>query len=235
MNISPRLITDGLIFCVDGADRNSLLTSSPVSWKDLVNQNNGAITGASFNSSAGGCLSFNGTANSTYVTVTDATVLRPANFTISIWVKFNALTAYSALTAKAQNGPPWANPYASYILRLTGTGGGIEFFIGASGSGNFTYGTADYTFNTTSWFNVVFYYDSTNAYIDINDSTILTTPCTRVINYTSNPIIIGAEAGSSAASEVLNGLIGHFSMYNRSLTKLERSNNYITLKSRFGR
>ena len=58
----PKTTTNGLIFCVDAADKNSY-PGTGTTWTDLSgNANNGTLTnGPTFNGSNGGVIVFDGT------------------------------------------------------------------------------------------------------------------------------------------------------------------------------
>ena len=57
---SPRIITDGLVLCLDAANRQSYPGSGTV-WTDLAGSNNGTLTnGPTFSSANGGSIVFDG-------------------------------------------------------------------------------------------------------------------------------------------------------------------------------
>src|SRR6056300_1518693 len=56
----PRIVTKGLVVCLDAGDRKSY-SGSGTTWKDRATQNNGTLyNGPTFNSTNGGLLSFDG-------------------------------------------------------------------------------------------------------------------------------------------------------------------------------
>ena len=59
---SPRIVTDGLVFCVDAANKRSY-PGVGTTWTDLTaNKNNGTLTnGPTFDSANGGSIVFDGT------------------------------------------------------------------------------------------------------------------------------------------------------------------------------
>jgi hypothetical protein len=57
---SPKIITDGLVLCLDAGDKKSY-SGSGTTWTDRSSQNNGTLyNGPTFDSSKGGLLSFDG-------------------------------------------------------------------------------------------------------------------------------------------------------------------------------
>jgi len=83
---SPRIITDGLVLCLDAGNPKSY-PGSGTTWTDLSgNGNNGTLTnGPTYNSGNLGSLVFDGVND--YVNLGDLDL--PAPFTLSIWFKGN--------------------------------------------------------------------------------------------------------------------------------------------------
>jgi hypothetical protein len=60
-SVQPRLVTNGLVMCLDAGNRKSYVSGSST-WVDLSGNNNGTLTnGPTFNSSNGGNVVFDGT------------------------------------------------------------------------------------------------------------------------------------------------------------------------------
>ena len=58
---SPRIVTDGLVLCVDAASKRSY-PGTGTTWTDLKGGNNGTLTnGPTFSSANGGSVVFDGT------------------------------------------------------------------------------------------------------------------------------------------------------------------------------
>ena len=84
---SPRIITDGLVLCLDAANKQSYPGSGTV-WTDLAGSNNGALTnGPTFNSANAGSIVFDGVDDYFTTGTTPNELLGNPNFTISMWVK----------------------------------------------------------------------------------------------------------------------------------------------------
>jgi len=81
--------TKGLSFYVDAAYKKSY-PGSGTTWFDLAGSNNGTMTnGASFDSTGGGCINFDGTND--YVTLGNDTSLELQNLSISAWFNLDTL------------------------------------------------------------------------------------------------------------------------------------------------
>jgi hypothetical protein len=82
---SPRIITDGLVLCLDVGNTKSY-PGSGTTWTDISrNSNNGTLSGPTFSSTNGGVLSFDGTNDS--VSVSRNVILEPQTISVSWWVK----------------------------------------------------------------------------------------------------------------------------------------------------
>ena len=79
----PDIITDGLIFCLDAASKNSY-PGSGATWTDLIGGVNVTLSGnCSFSELHGGCIDFDGTND--FGTFTHP-ALGTESFTIEVWV-----------------------------------------------------------------------------------------------------------------------------------------------------
>jgi len=87
---SPKIITDGLVFAVDAANKKSY-PGSGTTWTDLVDSNNGTLTnGPTYDSANGGSIVFDG-AND-YVAIAEGGMSFPdtnADFTLEVVVSTN--------------------------------------------------------------------------------------------------------------------------------------------------
>ena len=88
----PNIVTDGLVLCLDAADKNSY-PGSGTTWSDLSGNNlNGTITNATFSSTAGGgTLVFDGSGD--YVILPASSILDIQDMTMCSW---NYSTEYDA-------------------------------------------------------------------------------------------------------------------------------------------
>ena len=95
-NYGPRIVTDGLICCLDAADRNSY-PGSGSTWYDLSgNGHHGTLNQPDFSSVNGGAFTFNNSTDLVEVSSFVATTLNQS--TIIAWVKdTSADTNYRAI------------------------------------------------------------------------------------------------------------------------------------------
>ena len=82
---SPRIVTDGLVFCVDAGDKMSY-PGAGTTWTDLSkNRNNGTLTnGPTFNSANGGSISLDG--SNDYISVGSFNEDSSQDLSVMVWV-----------------------------------------------------------------------------------------------------------------------------------------------------
>jgi hypothetical protein len=107
---SPRIITDGLVLCLDAGNPKSY-PGSGTTWTDLSGRgNNGTLNGATYSGSNGGNISFDGTDD--YATVSAFTY---TPYCLDFWV-YNK----TQITANdGSMGGPGAQPYQTLFRNLT--------------------------------------------------------------------------------------------------------------------
>ena len=230
MNYGPKAVTNGLVLCLDAADKNSY-PGTGTSWNDLSgNNNNGILTnGPIFNSANAGAISFDGTDD--YVSITNSSTVNPNNgsFSIMAWVNSdpsNGGDGWDLWVAKRSTG---TNGY--YIGALAGSG--MRFVIGNNVDSRTD--TAFIGFVSNTWTMVTAILDrtaNTQTIIRNNfDESASTTPSGGTYSNTAN-LNIGADF--NGGNYQVNGRIASVRLYNRAITSLEVLQNYNAQKTRFG-
>ena len=228
------IVDSSLVLWLDAAQTTSY-PGTGTTWTDLSgNGNNGTLTsGPTYNASNGGSIRFNGNGSGNYVSASDSVSLRPTNITVCTWAKFNSFNSTNTgVIVKPQNstvGGGWTNPYLSWMIRVEGTGTIFDVSIGSS-SVYYPAGSA-YSFSTNTWYLLTLTYDGTNLKGYVNTSLISSSSPGAVINYTVNPIQIGAM---NSSLEYLNGYVSDTMIYNRALTADEITTNFNALRGRYG-
>jgi hypothetical protein len=229
---SPKLVTSGLVFCVDAANKVSY-PGSGTSWYDLSGNNyNGTLTnGPTFSNANGGSIVFDGVDD--YVNVSSAQSLNPGtnSFTIDYWCKINSSYASCALEARGTG-----NLYG-FLAVAYYPGGYMSLLLnGANDPSQNIYltTTTPIQFNVWNYQSIVvdrstqqiiFYYNGyqTGNKVNITD--------TGTIDPGSGYIYwIGGDLGGSP----MNGNIPILKQYNRALSATEVLQNYNATKTRFG-
>ena len=226
----PRIVTNGLVFCVDAADANSY-AGSGTTWNDLSgNGNNGTLTnGPTFSSANRGSIVFDA--------VNDKIT---SNFSFSPNVTDGL--SFSIIMSPDSNNTSWAQSYR-YILGLSNsnnqhygvlveatTGKGIRMDVPNNIGTRYGYDTntnitgGQTYFVCCTWANSIF-----NVYL----SGRLTTTGTAV-SYTPAPITsINIGCNHFGSDKFWGGNIYCVQIYNRALSATEVAQNYNATKGRY--
>ena len=242
-NYSPKIVTDGLVFAVDAANKKSYLGSG-TTWSDLAGSKDSTLTnGPTFDSGDGGSIVFDGTDD--YSIITGGTTLpyNRSNFSIEAWCNFpNAHTGWrSGIVTRHTSGGGTNNEFFLGVANSSGPSP-FSFTIqspqnsgGYRGNGQFKIeGTVNY--NTNTWYQVVGTFDGSigTSRLYVTGSLIgsnTTFNDTSVKDANRNWRIAGFDLGTSYST---NLKVAAVKIYNKTLTSQEVLQNYNVLKSRFG-
>ena len=208
----PRIVTDGLVLCLDAADRNSYPLSGDI-WYDLSgNGNNGTISGATY-SDSNKCFNYDGTD----ATVTTA-ISSPTVRTVFIVFRRNGTQTGSAslLIGKRSGGCYSSALYLNYTTALRAYSAGPEVAVTS---------VADNT-----WYHIAVVAKvsgGTDFYVNGNYSSGFST------NFNCNGML--ENIGSSCnASGSLKGDITLVTAYSIEFSADQIKQNYNATKGRFG-
>ena len=103
-----KIVTDGLVLCLDAADLNSYPTTG-TTWFDLAGSNNGTLTnGPTFSGTgASSSIVFDGVDDYVSVSGNDSTNL-PGDYTVEIWVNTESIStspSVKVITSKWSTDP----------------------------------------------------------------------------------------------------------------------------------
>ena len=218
----PKIVTDGLVLCLDAANRKSY-PGSGTAWTDLSGQgNNGTLTnGPTFDANNAGSIVFDGTNDSVRcagsITVTEATFI--------VWLRRNGNQG----------------TYDVIILaRPVGGGSGMNFR--SSAMIGYHWNNAANTWGWTNslltpdltWCMCAISVSSSSATAYLCQSTGITS-ATNVVSHSSttlSDIRLGEDSGFD--SRYFNGNIAQASIYNRALSASEIQQNFNATRYRFG-
>jgi hypothetical protein len=237
---SPRIVTDGLVLCLDAANPQSY-PGSGTSWADLSgNGNTGTlINGPTFNSGNSGSIVFDG--SNDYVNCGNSTTLQLTSaITIDIWLKVDTASNFTTAAAKS-NGAT-----GGWTIQLRSLVNEWRFWVnfGVSVLGNGTnngwyYASYPKNWDDNRWHNFVGIWDgdikTVKVYVDgiqgtFNAGGNPSGESNNIGNYNGN-VVIGSETGGN---NPFDGNISSFKSYNRALSASEVLQNYEAVKSRFG-
>jgi len=229
----PKIITDGLILCLDAADKKSY-SGSGTTWYDRSGDNidGTLINDLAFSTDAGGCLDFDGV---------DDYVQRAQGFqignvrqkTLEVWLKDWGNGAVLSRTEHANN-YKWQDHFRAASAFMSGSGYGTRYSFPAGGA------------ETAGW----------HHWVDVCDEDLTAT--NRVKRYIDGVLISSTsqatDDGSSfydgsdlyldigmmdygqggGASNFFDGKIAVVRIYNFALSQSQARANFNAMKSRFG-
>lgn len=232
---NPRIVTDGLVFCLDAGNVKSYPGSGTV-WTDLSGYgNNGTLTnGPTYSSINGGYIEFDG--DNDYVdlgTISTSNVLQMndpsgGGLTVSWWGYFDDTGDNFQRIFDKSNGGLASNGWALYSST---TGSNVTTL--SLGSGGTTDQAISNSYLTSIWQNwCVTWQKSSGTYVTylngVQDAT-----GTRTWNIPS--VQTNARIGSwnHSTGREYNGKIASFKIYNKVLTSSEVQQNFNALRGRF--
>jgi len=230
-SITTEIITDGLVFNMDAANRASY-PKTGTTITETINSVAGTFNGSTFVNEDNGVINFDGTDD--YIDFDD--ILDLGVLSVSMWINCDVYNSgRQFLFGK------WKNSHRAYalVLNQSGTSAGsitsqISIDGGFSNAGLATdSGVID---ANDTWFNVGFTHDGTNLKTYVNG--VLGATVTIGGAYTSGTahVAIGTILFSNDTSPLnpFNGQIANTHVYNRALSASEVLHNYNALKGRFG-
>ena len=231
-NYSPRIITEGLVLCLDAANTRSYPTTGTI-WSDLSrNSNNGTlINGPTFNSSNGGSIVFDGINDYVFK---DSPVNVGNNFSVSAWIKPSNIATRNAIVG---NSYPYSGRIGFLLTTATGYNSNLNTFFLTIGQDASYRIAANNSLTLNQWNHVsavvlngggsiLLYKDGVETQYRISSLS------SGTILYTANQFYVGARY--STGFEPFRGDIAQVSIYNRALSAQEVLQNYNATKSRFG-
>jgi hypothetical protein len=222
-NNGPRIVTNGLVLCLDAANRKSYPASGTV-WNDLSsNNNNGTLTnGPTYNSSNGGSIVFDGLDDGIdcgTVSVFDIN----SNFTICAMIRPIGFGG-GGLGRVVDKGTINTGGYVLYVTSPNS----FVFQIGRSTGGSTITATNAVILNEWQYFAATL--TNTTLTIYKNGLVINTTPTSPATSTVKN-FFIGNRA--TTFDRGFAGNIGIISFYDRVLSSAEILQNYNAIKGRF--
>lgn len=231
----PSIVRDGLVLCLDAKDPNSYPGSGSI-WYDLTpNQQNGSLSGVTFNSA--GYFDFDGTDDVVGPSTFDYDDSGGA-FTVCAWVNPDSLSntsSYSAIINRSGSD----HIFSLYMNKSAASSnvGDMSAWIFDNGgtlrqhsaSGNCILNVSEWNFCVWRWQdNFGFVFDLFNS-----DGQVTQTASSSYVSRkdSTSQFTIGRWKNGDF---YLNGQMGCVNLYNRKLSNAEVLQNYNSFKSRFG-
>lgn len=246
---NPSIVRDGLVLYLDAANIKSYNAGiSTTAWNDLSGRANNAnigigSTAAVYSTGNGGKFTFDGVND--MMTIPDSSSLTSLNnISFNFWVRPTAFQggSYNSNTLIGKGSFNVGGGYGEYTVSINGTG--VFFDLGPSGSPRIN---AAYTFTSNNWYNVCCTWDNGAAdlyakfRIYVNNQLLTNFNQYNFFSPTyadnSYPVSIGTICYDTTGTAFNGYHIGDIvvaSIYNRTLTATEVSQNYNAIKGRFG-
>jgi len=230
---NPRIVTDGLVLCLDANSKKSY-PSSGSTWYDLTpNQKNGSLNSPTFNPV--GCFLLDGTDDYIQIPQFDFT----STHSLEWWFNTDNLTEKNV----------WGGGYAGHMLCwghtpservYLKTDGSIAVYINDSSSGAI-FTTSNFSVTAEVWINIAVTFDWLSKNVKFYQNGVLKDTISFSSlgswNYTgaSNSydyIDFGRNVNNN--NLFFDGQLANIKIYNKILSSIEVLSNYSSMKSRFG-
>lgn len=221
---SPKIITDGLVFCLDAGDRKSY-SGSGTTWTDRSgNGNIGELVNTpTYNSSNLGYFQFS---TNQFVKIPNNTDLDTQTPSVEVWVKINRISHNGFWFEKGEVNTQYSLFQQSDKIKWR------QYIAG--GVRDLLVTTEDFM-NTTDWYQVVGTYTSGSRILYINGVQVNSDSFVGTIDTNSGGMSIGVYGGYAGdRGYYYNGNLAINRVYNRVLTPNEVLQNYNATKGRFG-
>jgi len=218
---SPRIVTNGLVLCLDAANRKSYSGTGTV-WNELSNNMSAELVNSpTFNSQNNGFFQF---VTDDFARIANNTALDTQTPTVEVWIKTNATI---------QNGFWFEKGTVNTQYSLFQEGASIQWRMNIGGNTNLTTTTATYI-NTSNWYQVVGTYTSGARRLYVNGILVNSDTQSGTIATNSGGMSIGVFGGfSGGRGYQYNGNLSVCRVYNRALTPAEILQNFNAQKGRY--
>ena len=251
---NPRIVTDGLVLCLDAANKRSY-PGSGTTWTDKVGGNNGTlINGPTFSSDNGGVIVFDGSDD--YVNfgniLNDVFAGVDKKFSIMSWVNYNTLDLNGNHIVNKTGDSNFNENQRQFSFQVRNPNNAygsyeLEFFtyFNLAVSNYRGYRTVNADIQTGRFYHFCVSYDGNingpdryGLFVDgvkYSVTPTFTGGSWGDIQSGTARLAIGAQIGSSSSSPIAvsDASISNLSIYNRALSAKEVLQNYEATKGRY--
>ena len=234
---SPRIVTGGLVFCLDAGNTKSH-SGIGNRWYDLIGNQNGSISGATHTSGAGGYFSFDG--SNDYV---DSGNLGSGfnDYTVIAWFYPTSVTNHeNVLDCNYHTGGDGTGNLGPR-LEMNSSGGLTWVYSNSTSNNNYyghsvkssglsanTWHCAAITYTSTGNTSVTYYNGSATG---LSRSTV-GSPSGQYTTF--NDLNVGRGFHLGGGERYYTGRVGAVQIYNTTLTADDISQNFNALRGRYG-
>jgi len=247
---SPNTVTNGLVLCLDAANKRSYPGTGTV-WTDLSGRgNNGTLTnGPTFNSGNGGSIVFDGSNDYVKVGNPESLQFNNATFSYGCWFYWTNTNTYATLMGKRDGSNnvnvPGGSNYNQYNMTISESmccgpagkklGGYISCDGGSVQGGSLIANLP----NNTGWIHAFITINTTEQKLYLNgvlSSTTTQNFTGKTFKIVGRSFYVGAVGGEFEGSIInpFNNKISSVQVYNRTLSASEVLQNYNATRGRFG-
>jgi len=220
----PKMVTNGLVLCVDVGNFKSCPASNTI-LNDLVGSNTFTLSSVTYN--AEGSFSFYNNSIPSIITSSANSALDTQTPSVEMWVKPN--TTF-------QTGIWFEKGFVNTQYALFQEGANLQWRIYINGVGLSTLSTTTATYISTSrWAHVVATYTSGTRRLYIDGVLVNSDTLSGTISTNTNGCSIGMYTASNGSQGyAYQGKLAICKVYNRALSASEVLQNYHANKGRFG-
>lgn len=232
----PRIVTDGMVLCLDAGNRDSYVSGS-ATWFDLSgNGNNTTLTnGPTFSLENLGTIRFDGT-NDMCVGPSSVKGTVSTQISLEIWTKPNSTTQTTTLMSKW--GSSTLGNYSWLLFLNWFTQGNIDFLVGNSAGNNYSIHSIAHQLSTSSYTHYAITYNAGSVSMYRNGILISTSASANTtLKSVSTSLGFGHDydfGSVDTPGRYYSGVLSTARIYNRVLTAAEVSQNFNAMRGRFG-
>ena len=243
VSYNPRIVTDGLVFCLDAASERSY-PGAGTTWYDLTTNNNNwsLINGPSFSNNGNGSILFDGTND--YANVNNFNEDSNQDLSVMVWVYPITLDGgsadgfdYSWIINKRDDA---SDQQWQMIFRSVANANNFFFRAGLwddSPTQNSIFVSGNTEIFQNQWYHLTLTFNSSNSeirgYVNGIFDNLSGTLGGTGNRKTGSRALVGTKAAWSNSYH-LRGNIAIVNIYNRTLSDQEILQNYKSTKGRFG-
>jgi len=229
---SPRIVTDGLVFCVDAGDKMSY-PGAGTTWADLSKEGNNTtlVNGPTFNSENGGSIVFDGTNDYGWFNRNGGTNFDGKDeISICTWVNYQST---GSLDTYVMMEDYFASDFQEPVRMAIASSGTFKADI--CSTNNCIVNETDVIVVTNQWFNFCFTYDGSyiKNYINSNFKSSVSQSGNIDTPLQSNARWLLGCGELTRGERFSNVKLASIQMYNRALSAEEIKQNYNATRGRF--
>jgi hypothetical protein len=223
----PRIVTDGLVLCLDAGNPKSY-PGSGTAWTDLSrNGNNGTLTnGPTFSIANGGSIVFDG--SNDYVTLTrPSAIVTSGSISISIWARWTTTGTTTGSIQMLVDNNHSASPVRGFVIQDRPD---LSKVLTFSATSSVVGPSSSFQVGDGTWHHIVGTNDQSVSRLYIDGRLDGVASESGGVSTVQPNVTIGYWQGGG---RYLNGSVSQVSMYNRALSAAEILQNYNATKGRF--